>query len=271
MNKIVLITGASSGIGWALAHVFAEHTFDVIVIARRRDRLQELKSKLEGTYGVRVWPMVCDLAQSNAAERIYQEVQSLDLPVEILVNNAGFGSFGAFYDIPYKILSDMAQVNIMSLMQLTRLFVPGMLQRRSGHILNVGSLAGFVPGPWMSVYFASKAFVLSFSEALAEELEGSGVKVKVICPGPVQTEFQAVAYSGDKWMRVHQGIPSAEEVARFAYQAMQTRKVVAIPGKVNPFLPIVTRLLPRKIMTHLVALRQREQLRRYGNLWSPAD
>lgn len=255
MKKTALITGASSGIGWEFAKIFAQHGYNLVLTARREDRLNTLKNILHKAYDVEVTCIVCDLTEKTAAEGIVDRVKRLNLTIDVLVNNAGFGVFGKFVDTDAQRLTDMIQVNVTALVQLTRLLVPGMVERKEGHILNVASMAGFVPGPLMSVYYASKSFVISFSEALCNELKNTSVHVTVLCPGPVKSEFQQVAYEKDtRADSAH--IPTAQETAQFGFEAMQNKELFAIPGAFNRLMPFLVRVLPRSVVTHIVRSRQ---------------
>jgi uncharacterized protein len=188
-RKTALITGASSGIGYELAGLFASSGHDLVLVARNEQRLSRLAEELQQRIGVAVTVLVKDLAAPRAAEEIVVELQNRSLHVDILVNNAGFGEYGPFHETSLERKLQMIQVNVAELTQLTRLLLSGMLERNSGNILNIGSTASFAPGPFVAVYSATKAYVLSFSEALAEELKGTGVTVTVLCPGSTETEF----------------------------------------------------------------------------------
>jgi len=256
MRKTALITGASSGIGWEYAKVFAEEGYDVIITARRIERLNDLKQKLEEKYDVQVHSIAADLTQVEVPEGIIKDIHAKNLVIDVLVNNAGFGDGGFFKDSDLQHMTDMVQVNITALMQLTHLILPSMIKRGHGRIINISSMAGFVPGPMNSVYYASKAFVLSFSEALANELKGTGVFVTCQCPGPVKSEFQSVAYDQEKEKTLSQNIPTAGETARFGFNAMKRNKLIAITGWFNHLVPIMVRILPRFMIRNMVRSRQ---------------
>ena len=191
MTGTALITGASSGIGLELAKLFARDGYELVLVARRVERLEELGRELTQRHGVRCHTISVDLAQPDAAAEIVRRLEGAGPAVDVLVNNAGFGVLGPLATTEPETAGRMIRVNIEALTQLTRALLPGMLARRRGRILNVASTAGFAPGPLMAVYYATKAYVISFSEALAEELRGTGVTVTVLCPGPTRTEFQA--------------------------------------------------------------------------------
>lgn len=231
-GKTALITGASAGLGLELAQLFAADKHDLVLVARRRDRLQELADRLAAQHGIAAAVIPADLADPASPEQITAELRQRNLDVEFLVNNAGFGTTGAFVERDLGRELAMVQVNITSLVHLTGLLLPAMVARRSGRILNLGSTAGFQPGPFMSTYYATKAFVNSFTEGLAYELRGTGVTVTLMCPGATNTEFGIV--SGNAASRLFQmGAMPAAPVARFAYKAMKAGKVVAIPGFLN--------------------------------------
>ena len=249
-RKVALVTGASSGIGAQLARIHAERGGDLIVVARRRERLEALKTELEATHGVTVHVLPKDLAQAGAPQEIQDEVRALGVPVDYLVNNAGFGLRGFFHKQDWAINEAMIKVNILSLAALTRLFLPEMVARGSGRVLNVASMAGFLPGPLNAVYYASKAFVLSFSEALANELAGTGVTVTALCPGPTETEFNQTAQMRN--VRLAQLMASAHEIAEVGYQAMLEGKTVVVPGLINKItIHGLLRFSPRRLATRI--------------------
>ncbi len=256
MNKTVLITGASSGIGLELAKIFAREGYQLVIIARREERLVELKHELEEKYNVQVTCFVCDLIEFDAANKIFQFVRDKNIRVDILVNNAGFGLGGEFAVADLTRLTEMVQVNITALMQLTRLFLPGMIERKSGKILNVGSVAGFLPGPLHAIYFATKSFVISFSEAIAYELKDKNVTVTVLCPGPVKTEFQKVAYKEKAFTTDQRKIPTAKETAEFGYRALMQGTGIAVPNVYNKCVLFLLKILPRSVVLNLVRAKQ---------------
>jgi short-subunit dehydrogenase len=229
MGKTALVTGASVGLGRELAQLFAADGHDVVLVARRREPLEALATQLAAERGVAARVMVEDLADPRAPERILYELQRQNVEVEYLVNNAGFGTSGPFADSDLIRELAMVQVNVTSLVYLTRLFLPDMVARGSGRILNLGSTAGFQPGPFMAVYYASKAFVNSFTEALSYELHGTGVTATVCCPGATATEFSKVAGTADSRL-FRLGATSAASVAKHAYRAMMAGKVMSLPG-----------------------------------------
>jgi short-subunit dehydrogenase len=246
-NKTALVTGASAGLGAELARLFAVDGHDVVLVARRRDKLEALGAELETNHGVRTVALPEDLGDREAPARIFREVEKRGIAVEFLVNNAGFGSNGAFADLDLVRELEMVQVNVVALVHLTRLLLPGMMARRGGKILNLGSTAGFLPGPFMADYYASKAFVNSFSQALSHELRGTGITVTVSCPGPTATEFAQVA-GNDKSGLFKAGAMGATEVAAHAYRAMMRGTRMAIPGFRNKLLKQSLRLAPASVL-----------------------
>jgi short-subunit dehydrogenase len=243
-KKTALVTGASSGLGRELAQLFAADGHDVVLVARRKPELETLAARLVAERGVKAHVLAEDLSDATAPERIVAELGLRGIDVEYLVNNAGFGATGRFVELELRRQLDMIQVNIAALVELTGLLVPGMLARRSGRILNLGSTAGFQPGPGMAVYYASKAFVNSFTEALAFELRGTGVTATLSCPGATATEFGQVAGNG-RTRLFRGGGMSAPVVAAEAYRAMMAGKGTLIHGARNKLLIHSQRFAPR--------------------------
>ncbi|MEP6624619.1 MAG: SDR family oxidoreductase [Acidimicrobiia bacterium] len=237
-----LITGASNGIGLEIARVLApDH--DLVLVARNAAKLQSLAEELGGARVI-----TADLADPQAVAKICAEVSDVD----VLVNNAGVGDFGPFSEAdPDKTLA-MIQLNITSLTALTRAYLPGMLERGAGRIMNVASTASFQPGPLMAVYYATKAYVLSFTEAIAEEVRGSGVTVTALCPGPTASGFQAAADMELSPLVANKKLPTSAEVAAFGVKAMNSGDVVAVPGMLNKILAGSVRLAPRPVMRRVV-------------------
>ena len=253
MSKTVLITGATTGIGYELAKLFAKDKYELIIIARNETKLSETASSLIKDYNVNVKFISKDLSVPDSAKEIFDELKKENISIDILVNNAGFGDQGAFADSDMKNDIDMISLNITSLVILNRLFLDDMLKRNSGKILNVASTAAFQSGPFMAVYYATKAFVLSFSEAVSEELTGTNVTVSCLCPGPTETEFQNRAgIKKTKMMnRKKFTVMSAAEVALTGYKEMMKGKRNIIPGFANKAGAIFVKLLPRKIITKI--------------------
>lgn len=249
-RRTALITGASRGIGREFAHIHAAHGGDVIAVARDSAALMELKDELEATHRARVTPIVCDLAAAGAAATLFRDVSALGDDLDILINNAGFGGHGLFDQQAPSVQAGMMQVNMVALTELTRLIVPGMIARRRGRIMNVASMAGFLPGPLQAVYYATKAYVLSLSEALANELAGTGVSVTALCPGPTDTGFQETADL--QGVTAFRGAASARAVAAYGYDAMERGETTAIPGAMNRLAAgLLLRVTPRGLVTRL--------------------
>jgi uncharacterized protein len=255
MSKTALITGASGGIGYELALLLARDRYDCILVARSRDKLSALATRLEADFGVTTLVLAKDLSKPSAVDEIYEEVTAAGMKVDVLVNNAGFPVFGLFSETELETELEMLQVNVVALTQLTKLFLKGMVERRYGRILNLASTAAFEPGPLMAVYYASKAYVLSFSEALANELRGTGVTVTALCPGPTRTGFQKRGVMEDS--RLVQGrIADAESVALAGYKGLIAGKTIVIPGLSNKLIPWVVRVSPRGVVTRVVRRMQ---------------
>jgi len=251
LRKSAVVTGASSGIGRELALLIAERGFELVLVGRDRERLDSLAHAIKTQHGSESTILPIDLTTQTGAREVYEQCSRRSIVPEILVNNAGVGLFGPFADLGIDEQLGMIQLNITTLTHLTRLFVPGMIRRRSGFILNVASTAAFQPGPLMAGYYASKSYVVSLTIALAQELKGSGVSASVLCPGPTKTEFHARA--GVK----HTGLGamafmSAREVANTAVAQMLRQKTVIIPGFLNKVGAIGVRLLPMKLAARMV-------------------
>jgi short-subunit dehydrogenase len=258
-RKTALITGGSGGIGLELAKVLARNGFDVVLVARNRDTLEAAAGQLEGKFNITAHVFAADLRRREAPQSIFDFLQNENIPIEILVNNAGFGLGGDFADTDLDRELEMIQVNIAALTHLTKLFLPAMIKRKSGKILNVASTAAFQPGPLMSVYYASKAYVLSFSEALSEELRDTGVTVTALCPGPTKTDFAATAQVGHSRLFTLFGVADAASVAEFGFQAMMQGKRVAIPGIRNKLVAESHRFFPRNLVTRVARLAQEKR------------
>ncbi|ACZ07964.1 NADP-dependent 3-hydroxy acid dehydrogenase YdfG [Sebaldella termitidis] len=228
--ETVLITGASSGIGREFSKLFAEKGYRLVITARREKNLAELK-KMYPENNVEVIP--CDLGSEAGAEYLYNEVKKRSIKVDILINNAGFGLFGEFYETDIEKEKKMIDLNVKALVELSKYFLQEMLERNSGRILNVASIAAFQPGPYMSVYYASKAFVLSFSEALRNEVRNTGVCISVLCPGPVETEFEKSSELTKSKLFSKLKPITAEKVAYAGYRGLMKNRAVIIPGFFN--------------------------------------
>jgi uncharacterized protein len=252
-KSAALITGASSGIGLELAKLFAADGNNVVLVARTREKLDRLARELETQHAIRATVISSDLALPSAPEEIYRTTQEAGINIEFLVNNAGFGIRKSFEKTDLKDILEMVQVNIAAVTHLTRLLLPEMLARGRGKILNVASTAAFQPGPWMAVYYATKAYVLSFSEALHHELLPFGIGVTALCPGPTQTGFQKRAGSDDATMMKSKIMAKldAKKVAEKGYSGMLKNKRVVVPGFVNQVLAFGSNVGPRSISTKI--------------------
>ncbi len=246
--KLALITGASAGIGKLIAYHFAEDGINLAIVARREDKLQEVKKEIEDKYTIDVLIIVADLASAEGPTSVFEKLK--DHEVTHLVNNAGFGTNGIFWEMDRKTELQQIGLNIAALTELTHLFLPQMVKRNAGHVLNIASTAAFQPGPYMSVYYATKAYVLAFSEGLSGELSETNVWVSVHCPGATRTEFAAVAGIENKLL-FKAGSASAEAVAKHAYEAMKRGKVVSIHGIGNALMAFSIRFTPRFIVRML--------------------
>lgn len=255
-RRTALVTGSSGGIGLEIAKELARKGFDIALVARRRDTLEAAAGQLEGKFDIRAHVFAADLRRADAPEQIFDFLHNENIPIEVLVNNAGFGLGGEFSETELSRELEMIQVNIGALTHLTKLFLPPMVRRRSGRILNVASTAAFQPGPLMAVYYATKAYVLSFSQALAEELRNTGVTVTALCPGPTQTDFAEAAQMANSRLFTNFGVADADDVARYGVKAMLRGKRLAIPGIRNKVLAQANRIAPRALSTKLARLAQ---------------
>lgn len=254
-----LITGASSGIGYELAKICAKEGQNLILVARSQEALNSLASELIQNFKIKAEVLAIDLAQAHAVNELHQHIQNRSWEVNILINNAGFGDYGYFFTSSWEKQRNVIQVNIMALTQLTHFFLPYMVKRKNGKIMNIASTAAFQPGPLMSVYYASKAFVLSFSEALAAELEGTGVTITALCPGTTQSGFQKVARFSNLDKFNTSLIPSSHQVAEFAFRSMMQDRVVAVHGMKNKLLILSVRFFPRSIMRKIMMRFQKDR------------
>lgn len=250
MQRTALITGASSGIGLELARLFAADKWDLALVARSEGKLKELASELQSAHGITVRVVAADLAKAGAADEVMARLEGVE--IEALVNNAGFGTAGEFTKADLHAQLEMIQVNIAALTHLTRLALPAMVGRRRGAILNVASTAAFQPGPLMAVYYATKAYVLSFSEAIAEELRDSGVTVTALCPGPTATGFASAAQMESSKLFTMTRPAESKDVARAGYEGMKSGKRIVIPGIRNKVMAQSIRISPRRLVTAIV-------------------
>jgi short-subunit dehydrogenase len=254
MSQTALITGGSSGIGKELAYLFAKDGYDLVLVARNKDNLQLIREEITHRFRVNCYLIVKDLEDPEAPHQIYHELQQKKITVDFLVNNAGFGSYGEFRKVDLQIDIGMIEVNIKALTVLTKIFLPEMIRQRAGGILNIASTASFQPGPLMAVYYATKAYVLSFTEALANELQGTGVTATAFCPGPTDTGFAQRAKLGVA--KLQSGVMDAQKVAQIGYRGFMKKKVVVIPGIQNSLLTFFVRFLPRKTVTGIMQMIQ---------------
>jgi uncharacterized protein len=249
---VALITGASAGLGAELARLFAKDKHDLLLVARRLDRLEALAQQLEDAHGIRAHVLACDLGMPDGSAKVVAEAQRLGLEIDFLVNNAGFGTSGAFATSDPARELELVQVNIATLVELTRSLVAPMVARKRGRILNMGSTAGFQAGPFMATYYASKAFVNLFTEALSYELRGTGVTATVSCPGATATEFAMVA-GNEKSRLFRMGAAPAAQVAAEAYKAMHAGKPMIVHGLKNKLVLQSLRVSPRAVVLKIAA------------------
>jgi short-subunit dehydrogenase len=254
-QESVLITGASSGIGLELAKLFAADGSDLVLVARSEEKLRTLASELQQRHGIGVQVLAHDLSDPTAPQAIFRNLSEQQVQIDVLVNNAGFGDRGKVAELGLERQLHMIQVNVTALTHLTRLFLPGMLGRRRGGILNVASTAAFQPGPYMAVYYATKAYVLSFSEALAEEVKEAGINVCCLAPGTTQTGFAAEAHmQNSRLFRL--GAMDAGSVARAGYEGLRQGRVLVVPGIRNRAGTFAVRLLPRALVRKIAGSLQ---------------
>ncbi|MFA6123559.1 MAG: SDR family oxidoreductase [Sphingomonas sp.] len=252
----VLITGASAGLGARFALALAAEGRDVLLVARRADRLAALATEIRETHSVAAHVIACDLALPDAAAILFREIAARGLTVDTLINNAGFGARGTFAEIDRATQARMVDLNCRALMELCHAALPAMIARGGGSILNVASTAAFQPGPWMSVYYATKAFVLSFSEGLHEEVKGQGIHVSALCPGPTLTEFAEVADMADSDL-FKRFARDPDAVVRDGLRALSANRAVAVSGTLNRVTAGAVRFLPRRIARTLAGSLQR--------------
>ncbi len=251
MTKYALVTGASKGIGRELAGLLAQDEYNIVAVARDENELKKLAQELESKYKISVSQIPLDLSSPMAASELFKKVEALNISIDILVNNAGFGTAGNFWEIASEKEIAELQVNVVALTMITKLFLPKMVQRKSGKILNVASVAAFIPGPFMAVYFASKAYVLSFSTSLNEELKGTGISVTVLCPASTETNFanragslKSKAFSGK--------LLNAHEVAKSGYEGMKKRKIIVFSDINSKVAITLSKFLPSTLVARLI-------------------
>ncbi|MDP1801202.1 MAG: SDR family oxidoreductase [Bacteroidota bacterium] len=251
-----LITGASNGIGLELAKVHASKGDHLVLVARNKPKLEELKAELENQFKVKVYVIGKDLSASNSAKEVYDETTKQKIQIDYLINNAGFGDFGMFVETDWNKELQMINLNITTLTQFTKLYLLDMVKRRSGKIMNVASTAAFQSGPTMAVYFATKAYVLSFSEAVDNEVSDKGITVTTLCPGATESGFQEAAAMEESKLVKGKKLPTSKEVAEYGYSSMMKGKTVAIHGMMNWIMANSVRFTPRAIVVKLTRMIQ---------------
>lgn len=249
-SKVALVTGAASGLGYELALLLARDGYTLILVDIDANKLDQAKEDIYKKFDTNITLLLKDLSTSNVAQEIFEEIEGT--PIDVLINNAGFGIFGTFSNTDWKRESEMLHLHIMTTTHLTKLVLKGMVERGAGKILNMSSLAAFQPGPLMSLYYASKAYILSFSEAIANELKNTGVTVTALCPGQTKTCFQEVVSQGAVDNKISFNVGCPREVAEYGYKAMLKGKTVAIPGTFNKFLSKLPRFMSRNTATAIV-------------------
>ena len=254
--KYTLITGASTGIGYELAKLFAKDKHNLILVSRNKIKLESVKNELE-KYNIDIKILALDLLKSEDIKNIFNYVEINKLNIDILVNNAGIGTFGDFNDIEWKKDEELIDINIKALTQLTKYFLPKILECKNGGILNVASTAAFCSGPRMAAYYASKAYVLNLTEAIYEEYKGNGINISCLCPGPVKTSFQGKA-GIKKSESAKKYLMDAEEVAKICYKDFNKGKLIIIPGMKNKLLVMGNKLLPRSISRKIILKTNRK-------------
>ena len=251
--KTVLITGASSGIGYEFAKIYAKKGYNLVITARRKNNLERIKQELESfDTAICVDIIVLDLSKQNSAKELYEVVKQRGILIDTLINNAGFGVYGNFIETDIEKEIDMIELNIKSLVVLTKLFLKDMVSRNNGTIINVASTAAFQPGPLMSVYYASKSFVLSFTEAIRNEVRDTNVNISVLCPGPTDTEFEKSASLEESSLFTKLKVMKPEKVAIIGYRGINRNKSVIIPGILNNILITFNKIIPRALVINIV-------------------
>jgi short-subunit dehydrogenase len=259
-QKTTLVTGSAHGIGYKLAYIFGRNNYNLVLVDKDAENLAIISEEFRQKFGVDVKILVKDLSVSTSPDEIFTELQKAGIKIDVLVNNAGIGTYGVFSETDLTQELKLLQINIVSLTHLTKLFLKDMINQGYGKILNVASVAAFQPGPLMAVYFASKAYVLSFSEAIANELEGTGVTVTTLCPGPTASEFQKAAAMEESKISHVNRMMTTETVAKIGYDSLMANKTIVIPGLRNKILAKSINFAPRKIVTKVV--RNMHELRK---------
>ncbi|MCX5827533.1 MAG: SDR family oxidoreductase [Deltaproteobacteria bacterium] len=247
MKKTALITGASSGIGRELARIFAAEGYNLVLIARREERLQELSRELQKTPGIKILIIAKDLSIPASPEEIFREIKDRNMHIDVLVNNAGSQVYGLFAETDWCRELNLIQTNLVSLTHLTKLFVTDMVKNGGGKILNVGSTGSFMPAPRNAIYCAAKAYVLNFSLGIAKDLEGTGITVTTLCPGATKTEFAGKA-NMENTLLFKMMVMDAVTVAKAGYKALIKGKEVVVPGIANKLTVLLARFLPRRVI-----------------------
>ncbi|MBW6536130.1 MAG: SDR family oxidoreductase [Mariniphaga sp.] len=260
MENFALITGAASGIGLELTKLFLRHGYRVVLVDVNTQQLSHVKQDFEMTYKKEVPVIFCDLCQPDAAETVYKQIREMNIQIEVLVNDAGFGIYGYFKDVSWQAEQNLIQLAVLNTTSLVKLFLDDMISRNSGKILNVASISGFVPGPMMSIYYATKSYLVSFSLALASELENTNIKVTVLCPGLTKTNFSKATGNENPNYGLFYGSP--EYVAKYGFDALEKGKTLAIPYFYNKLICSVLNILPKKtsanIIRHLMESRSKK-------------
>lgn len=255
-RQTALVTGASSGLGLEFARLLAEQGHNLVLVARNKARLEAIKDELETSYGITAWVRAQDLTEPDAGLKLFQELTASGLVIDVLINNAGFGYASSFLASDWQRQADMVQLNVVALMQLTHCFLPGMVERGQGKILNISSVAAFSAGPYLGVYYASKSFVSSFSEALAEETKGTGVTVTAFCPGPTKTNFDVASTMGTN-PRMFRFAAQPEAVAKSGLKALEAGRVLSYYGGFTKAMALLSRLAPRWLSRKFAAWMNR--------------
>ena len=258
LSSLAVVTGATTGIGLELARLLARDGHALVLVARTAAVLEDVAAELEARGSAGVTTVAADLSREEGVDRVVQALGGR--PVDVLVNNAGHGGAGDFAASDEAVVLSMLRLNIEALTLLSRQLLPGMIARGRGRILNVGSLAGFLPGPWHAIYYATKAYVLSFSEALSQETAGTGVTVTALCPGPVRTPFHARAGMGNRSANGMLATMDADEVAQAGYRAMMSGDPLVVPGLGSKVITVLVRLLPRTVVARLAGRVQRRRM-----------
>jgi short-subunit dehydrogenase len=257
-NETALITGASSGIGLHLAHEFARHGHPVVIVAPVESELQSAAAEFKANHGVEARVIAKDLEQPNAAQEIFDELQRAGVQIDILVNNAGHGFHGNWWQLPIEQDLSMLRLNVESVLRLTKLFLPPMLTRGRGRILNTASVAGFQAGPLLATYAATKAFVLSWSEALSTELKDSPITVTALCPGATDTDFFEKAGAENIRARQSSNVMAPQEVAKIGYEALMKKEMVVVAGGMNKAMITALRFMPESVQAKITEKQHSE-------------